>query len=96
LAGSSSLSTRASKVYYIYILKSESTGKLYTGQTNNLERRIKEHNTRIKRYTSNKGPWKLIYSEKFESRELAMKREKILKTGKGREFIKLKISESGE
>jgi putative endonuclease len=66
--------------------------KTYIGQTNNLERRIEEHNTREGRYTSNKGPWKLIFKEEFASRSLAMRREKFLKSGKGREYIKKNLT----
>jgi putative endonuclease len=42
-------------------------------------------------YTKGKGPWVLIYSETFQSKKEAILREKELKTGKGRDFIKFKI-----
>jgi len=75
-------------MYYVYVLKSESTGNWYTGQTNNLERRIEEHNERKHRYTSNKGPWKLFYHEEVQTRAEAMKREKYFKSGQGRNWLK--------
>jgi len=75
-------------MFNVYILRSESSGKLYTGQTDNLERRISAHNKGLSRYTNGRGPWKLIYSEEFITRSEALIREKYLKTGKGREFIK--------
>lgn len=39
------------------------------------------------RFTSGKGPWEIVYQEHFETRAQAMKREKLLKSGKGREFL---------
>ena len=73
--------------YYIYILKSSTTGKRYTGSTQNLEARLKAHNDGLSPYTKGRGPWDLIYSEEFPTRSEAMKREKFLKTGKGRDFL---------
>ena len=74
--------------YYIYILKSSTTGKLYTGSTQNLEARLKAHNDGLSPYTKGRGPWELMYSEEYPTRSEAMKREKFLKTGKGRDFLK--------
>ena len=76
-------------MYTVYIIQNPQ-GILYKGHTNNLERRIREHNisnSRFSRYTKNKGPWKLIYQECFSTRKEAMKREKYFKTGKGREEL---------
>jgi putative endonuclease len=78
--------------FWVYILQSESTGKFYTGQTSDLQARIARHNSQYvdkERYTKKqKGPWNLIYSEKHENRSDAMKREKDLKSGQGRAWIK--------
>ncbi len=74
-------------MYYVYVLKNN-ISKHYVGHTNNIERRIIEHNSGMSPYTKNKGPWEIIYTETYESRGEAMKREKFLKSGKGREFIK--------
>jgi len=74
-------------MFFVYVLKSESTGKRYIGQTNNLEYRVKKHNEGRSRYTKNRGPWDLVYSEKIETRAGAIRREKFLKSGKGREFL---------
>ena len=79
-------------MFSVYILKSLSSGKLYTGYTSNLEQRINAHNNGKSPYTKNRGPWKLIYSEVFESRGDAMKREQFLKSGKGRALLKSLIS----
>ncbi len=78
--------------YYVYVLRSESTGKTYIGQTDNLEKRVVQHNdpdNTLSLYTKrNKGSWRLIYHEICKTRSEAMKREKLLKTGVGREHIK--------
>ena len=74
--------------YYLYILKSSTTGKLYTGSTQNLEARLKAHNDGLSPYTKGRGPWELLYSEELSTRSEAMKREKFLKTGKGKDFLK--------
>ena len=81
--------------FTVYVLKSLSTGRWYTGQTEDLGRRLLEHNTGTGpgRYTLNRGPWVLIYHEEFPDRSGAMKREKYLKTGAGRDFIKRVLSE---
>ncbi len=76
-------------MYFVYVLTNPG-GKLYIGQTNNVTRRLYEHNHGHTVYTTKmKGPWTLIYQESnFENRAAVMRREKELKTGKGREFLK--------
>ena len=77
------------EMFTTYVLYSAEVQKKYTGHTNDLDRRIKEHNSGLLGiFTKNKGPWILIYSEQFNTRSEAILREKELKTGKGREFIK--------
>lgn len=64
-------------MYYFYILRC-SDNSLYCGQTNNLKRRIKEHNydkTKSAKYLRAKKPVKLVYSEKYSTLQEAMKRE---------------------
>jgi putative endonuclease len=80
-------------MFFVYVLKSLTSGKYYTGQTNDLNKRIEQHNTRIGRYTSNKGPWELIYHEEYDNRAEAMMREKFLKSGKGRELLKTLLTQ---
>jgi len=76
-------------MYYTYILKSSSTGKIYIGHTDNLENRLKEHNLKGKPfYTSKKGPWKIIWSKEFPDRGGAMSFENYLKRLKNKkEYI---------
>ncbi|MBI5357374.1 GIY-YIG nuclease family protein [Candidatus Saccharibacteria bacterium] len=73
-------------MFKVYVLTNQS-GTRYVGQTKDIDKRIVAHNTNMSRYTKNKGPWKLVYSEDFETRSEAMKREKYFKTGKGRELL---------
>ena len=67
-------------MFYTYILQSQSTGKLYIGSTQNLEERIKRHNSGGSNYTRNKGPWILLFSMNFETRSEAASLEYKLKT----------------
>jgi len=74
--------------YYAYILKSLKDGKCYTGITNDLIRRINQHQLgdEATPSTLNRGPFKLIHAEECENRLVARKREKYWKSGYGREL----------
>jgi putative endonuclease len=74
--------------YFTYALHSEIYNRLYIGHTDNLSRRIEQHNKGKVASTKPYIPYKLIYYEKFNSRLDAVKKEKQLKTSKGRDFIK--------
>ncbi len=78
-------------MYYIYAIKSLHRNYIYVGMTTNLERRIKQHNNGENKSTKAYKPFELIYKEKVESREEARKREKYLKSGVGKEFLKTLI-----
>jgi len=75
-------------MYFLYVLKSEIAKKSYVGITTDLKRRVKEHNSGKNFYTKRHCPWSIIYTEKFNSREEARKREKYLKTAAGRRYLK--------
>ncbi len=80
--------------FVVYILYSKKFNKNYTGFTSNLIERFKSHNVlAIKGHTIKFRPWEVIYVEFFISKAEAMKREKFLKTAKGRELIKKIIEE---
>jgi putative endonuclease len=82
-------------MFYVYVLKSRKWNKPYVGFTNNLKRRVKQHND--KRNTSTKYgiPWKLVYYEAFLSRKDAIKRERQLKKhGSAIGFLKKRIDNS--
>ena len=76
--------------FFVYILRNP-RGKIYIGQTDNLTKRLGQHNdpenTLSKHTKRHPGPWQLIHAESFENRTGAMQREKELKSGKGREWI---------
>jgi putative endonuclease len=75
------------EMYYTYVLKSKKDNKLYVGQTSNLLRRIIDHNLGLVKSTKHRKPLIKVYHETFNTRSEAMKREKFLKTGIGREFL---------
>ncbi len=77
--------------YFVYILQSLKDNRLYIGQTNNLEDRIKRHNNGEVVATKNRRPLDLIYSETYDSRTEAMKRERYLKSLKSSKYIKENI-----
>lgn len=77
--------------YFVYILESEIEGRLYKGQTSDINKRIIEHNSGKTKSTKGYKPWKLVYFETFKTREEAVLREKYFKTGSGREFLKGKL-----
>ena len=75
-------------MFTVYVLKN-GDGKIYIGQTNDLVRRIEQHNRKPKRgYTKNNGPFSVVWCEIFSTRAEAMRREKNLKSGQGREWLK--------
>jgi putative endonuclease len=78
----------------VYVLHNKIANKIYIGQTNDLERRLLEHNEkRGNHFTAKyKGKWELIYKEEFKTRKEAIKREKQLKSYRGREFVRQYIS----
>ena len=69
--------------YFIYILRNQKSGKFYIGSTNNLVRRLQDHNRGKVVSTKNKGSWTLIYTESFSTRSQAVSREKQIKSYKG-------------
>lgn len=77
--------------FYTYVLKCEKTGTFYTGTTNNLERRSEQHNRGEVYSTKNKLPVKLVYFEACLNKDDAYRRERYLKTGMGKRYIKNRI-----
>ena len=76
------------QMYYAYILKSEKDGRYYYGSTNDLEKRLKEHNSGKMRYTKGHLPFVLHYRETFNSRSEATKRERYFKSIPGYNWLK--------
>jgi putative endonuclease len=74
-------------MFYVYILYADLHFKHYVGYTSNLDMRMKSHNEMGSGWTNKYRPWRMIYSKEFEKNTDAMKYEKWLKTGVGRDFI---------
>ena len=75
--------------FHIYVLYSEAYDEIYVGYTADLAARILSHNQLAKKgYTTKFRPWRLFYTESFESKESALRREKELKSARGRKFVR--------
>ena len=74
-------------MYFTYILKSLKTERLYIGHTDNLQRRIHEHNSNKSKSTRFRGPWELLFSKEFPTRSEAIKFELKLKSFKNKDYL---------
>jgi len=72
--------------YVVYILESQLDGTFYIGYTSDLEIRLSQHNSGKTKYTSKKIPWKVVYTEEFNIKSEALKRERFLKNQRNRDF----------
>jgi len=84
-------SRRISKWHYVYVLYSQKDRDLYIGYTQDLRRRIKEHNAKKNFSTKSRIPFILIYAEACLNERDAKRRENYLKTTQGRRFLKLRV-----
>ncbi len=75
-------------MYYVYVLKAPVSGRLYTGYTSDLRKRLAEHNAKKSSYTKSRGPYELIYYEACLHSSDAKMREKYLKSGMGKRYLK--------
>ncbi|QIA08232.1 GIY-YIG nuclease family protein [Draconibacterium halophilum] len=78
--------------HYVYILQSLKDGKYYIGYTTDVDKRICYHNSGKQRSTKSRIPFRIIYTEEFATRQLALKREKKIKSYKGGNAFKRLIS----
>ena len=85
-AGSTTLFT----MFTVYVLRDQN-GKMYKGMTNDIQRRLYEHDLGKTRTTSRMGSLQLVYYEKFDTFVEARKRELYFKTAAGRRFLKAKL-----
>ena len=74
--------------FYVYVLLSEKDGNFYTGYTNNIQPRIKSHNSGKVMSTKYRIPLKLINWEGCLNQQDATRREKYLKSGNGKIYLK--------
>jgi putative endonuclease len=75
-------------MFFVYALRSEKDGRIYVRFSSDLSKRLNEHNAGKTKSTKGFRPWTLIYSEEIPTREMARKREKYLKSGAGKDFLK--------
>jgi len=80
-------------MFYTYILESKTYNELYIGYTNDLKKRLEEHNHGKNISTKRYAPWNLIYYEACTNKQDATRREKYLKTTQGRRFTKRRLKE---
>jgi putative endonuclease len=78
-------------MYYTYVIQSEKDGRFYTGFTKDLRHRLNEHNSGKVTSTKNRGPFSLIYYEACLNEQDATAREKYLKTGMGKRYLKNRL-----
>jgi len=80
--------------FIVYILFSETKNRFYIGFTSEMEQRIMRHNQKSKGFTGNVNDWKIVYTEKYDSKEEAYKRELQIKSWKSRIKIQELINNS--
>ncbi len=81
-------------MFYVYILFSKKDQNLYIGCTNDLKRRVEQHNKGVVRATKSRRPLKLIYYEAYINKDNAFRREKFYKSGRGHETIEKVLKET--
>lgn len=79
-------------MYYVYVLKSEKSGQWYTGSTDNLRKRVSQHNKKQSTWTKGGVPWTLIYYEACLDEADARQREQYLKSGFGKRYLKHRLT----
>ena len=75
-------------MFYVYVINSLLRNYIYVGLTNNIERRLNQHNNGENKTTRPYSPFELILTEQFQTRKEARVREKYFKSGIGKEHIK--------
>ena len=82
---------RDDESWYTYVLRSLKDGKTYTGSTNDLRKRFKQHNDGLTSSTKGRRPFKLIYYEMCMNEHDARSRELFLKSGMGKRYMKNRL-----
>jgi len=78
-------------MYYVYVIRSRKTNYWYTGFANDLRKRFNQHNKGQSGWSKRGIPWELIYYEASLNREDARSREKYLKSGMGKRYLKNRL-----
>ena len=80
------------KMWYVYILKSvKDSHKTYIGITENVKKRLEEHNSNTQPYTKRYSPWRVEIYIAFSDKEKAIDFEKYLKVGSGKAFLNKRL-----
>ncbi|MGH8570719.1 MAG: GIY-YIG nuclease family protein, partial [Gammaproteobacteria bacterium] len=79
---------------YTYVLHSERDGRFYTGSTGDLRARFRDHNAGRVHSTAHRRPLKLLYDEACLNAADARRRERFLKTGKGKRYLNNRLKDS--
>jgi len=79
-------------MYFVYIIKSLIVSRYYIGSTENLDRRLSDHNSGKVKSTKAYKPWKLVYTESFDTKSDAIKRERQIKSYKSGSAFKRLLS----
>ncbi len=79
-------------MYYVYVLQSLKDKRWYTGFTGDLRNRFKEHQSGKVSSTKGRGPFRLIYYEASLNQRDVSNREKYLKTGMGKRYLKNRLN----
>jgi len=91
MAGAEQAINKSIDMYFVYVVYNRKHGKTYIGETNDVDERLRAHNDHrfATSYTARfDGSWELVYSEQCANRQEARKREKQLKSYRGRQFVK--------
>ncbi len=81
-------------MFTVYILYSQKLDRYYVGHTSDLEPRLLQHNTGFSTFTAKAADWKTVYTEHYDTRQLARQRERIIKAKKSRKYIEWLIQSS--
>ena len=79
-------------MFYLYILFSEKINSYYVGVSSNVEERLSRHLSNHKGYTAKVKDWIIVYTESFETKTEALKREKQIKNWKSKAMIEKLIA----
>jgi putative endonuclease len=74
-------------MFFVYVLWSSKLKKRYIGYSVDTDKRLKDHNKGKTPFTKSGMPWKLVYTEVYNDKASAIKRERFLKSGQGRKFL---------
>jgi len=81
-------------MYYVYVLRSQVDGKMYIGYTVNLRNRLQEHQNGEVLSTKPRRPFELIFYEGYKCEEDAKRRERYLKTSRGKSPLRMMLRDS--